>query len=205
MDKPETKKSSKKATPKASSLKPPAFDIGQAVTYKDEEDICHITGIDGDNFTIEDPGGGEWDVEADDLTAVEEDEGFSVGDSVFYEDEKTACTIVSIDSDTQVTIKDVDGEEFSEIDLTDLMADDDIPFDNGGKKEKDEDAPKCFGDPQLYDADDRECKACGYYDECGGNADLNKAGVGNNRTPAAKSGSSDADDIVGSIIGGKRK
>jgi hypothetical protein len=199
-----SKKTSKKATKKASNLKPPVFDIGQPVKYQDEEDICHVAEIDGDTYTIEDPGGGTWDVEADDLTAVEEDEGFSVGDSVFYQKEKTPCTIVSIDSDTQVTIRDKDGDEFDKIDITDLRVADDIPFEGGGDK-KEEDAPKCFGDPQLYDEDDKECKACHWYDECGGNANLNKAGVGNNRKPAKKAGSSDADDIVASIVGGKRK
>ena len=198
-----TKKSSKKVTSKASSLKPPAFDIGQPVKYRDEEDICHVTGIDGDACLIEDKDGAEFDVGADDLTAVEEDEGFNIGDSVLYKKETSPCDIVSIDSDTQVTIKDKDGEEFDEIDITDLQVYDAIPFDDGGKKEKNEDAPKCFGDPQLYDAEDKECKACGYYDECGGNADLNKAGVGNVRKPASKAGSSDIDDIVGNIIGKK--
>jgi len=208
IEKPTTKKSSKKAntkTKRASSLKPPAFDIGQPVRYKDEEDICHVVEIDGDTYKIEDPGGGMWDVEADDLTAADEvaEEGFLVGDSVFYKNEKTPCTIVSIDSDTQVTIKDKNGDEFDEIDITDLTADD-IPFDDGGDRSKDADAPKCFGDPELYDEDDKECKACDYYDECGGNANLNKAGVGNVRKPARKAGGSDIDDIVGSIIGKRR-
>lgn len=200
------KKSSKKVTKteKASSLELPAFDIGQPVRYKDEEAICHVTAIDGDKCTVEDESKEEFDVEVSDLTAVEEDEGFKVGDSVFYKDEKTVCTVTSIDNDTQVSITDKDGVLYDEIDITDLRADD-IPFDGGGeKKAKDEDAPKCFGDPQLYDVDDKECKACGYYDECGGNADLNKAGVGKNRTPARKAGSSDIDDIVGNIIGKKK-
>lgn len=122
----------------------PTMEIGAAVRYTDEEDVCHVSDVDGDAITIEDGNGDMYDCTMDDLTLVQPEEA---------------------------------------------------------TKGQDEDHPKCFGDQNLYDAKDPECKACSYEAECSGNAELNKAGVGNNRTPSRKPKDRSADDIVADIIG----
>ena len=186
------------------------FGISDIVQYKGEEGTCEIVAIDGDDFEIKDENGALWVVAESDLTAVEFPEpgdiGLEVGAAVHYKDEKDVCHISAIDVDKgAVEIEDSDGTFFDCMidELTAVEAEPSVG--KSKKKESPDDAPKCFGDPNLYDADDEECKKCEHFAECGGNADLTAAGVGDNRTPARQSrGKRSADDIVADIIGGKR-
>lgn len=199
-----TSKKSKKTT-KATVT---TFSIGQAVRYEDEDGICHVTEIDGDDLTIEDENKEEYTVAADQLTAVEDGEESEssdpeVGDRVTAEIEGSIYSgeITKWKGNT-ATVEFDDGDVL-ELDVDEITKETDgVPFD--GKDAKDEDeAPKCFGDPNLYDEDDAECKKCSYYNECGGNAELNAAGVGDNRTPAhqSKDKKKSADDVISSIMG----
>lgn len=197
----------KKKPKKASKPEAPKFNKGDAVTFEDEKAVCYITEIDGDDCTIKDPEGKEWTVAMDDLVLVEDPEpeaiGLEIGAAVLYRDEKATCHISDIDTDAGTAeIEDKDGNLF-DVEIDDLTsAKDDIPFDSS-------DAPKCFGDENLFDADDDECKKCGYFDECGGNAELNKAGVDKKQKstgrPAQKPKDRSTDDIVSDIISGPRK
>lgn len=203
---------------RTSKLAAPKFDIGDVVRYADEGGACEVTAIDGDNFEIKDENGALWNVAGSDLIAVEPDEpepesiGLEIGAAIHYKDETDVCHISAIDPDKGTAeIEDPDGT-FFDVEIDDLVAVEEAgpPVTKKSKKSKKkkaaDDAPKCFGDPNLYDAGDDECKKCEYFDECGGNADLTKAGVGDNRTPAQQSrGKRSADDIVSDIIGSKRK
>jgi len=216
----ERERPSKKATKKTNGGKKKGkaktkdvwYKVGDAIRYLGEEEICHITAIskDGSSITIESYDGTEYEVEPEDMqdwTAVEpEDDTFAIGDPVRYLDEDGICHITAIDGD-DVTIEDAEGDEY-DVKIDELtMADDVMTAD--GAEVLPEDGPKCFGDPELYDENDEECMKCDYFEQCGGNVDLTKAGVGDNRKPVknkkSRSRSSDADDVVSGIMGGKRR
>ena len=195
----EIKKTSKKVTKRDES----EFNVGQAVKYEDEEEICHITEIDGDEITIEDASGVEYKATADQLTVAEEpaaeEKSLKVGDRVEAEiDGGTYAGKISKIKDEVATVKFDDGDVL-EIPVEELAEEGGVPFEGDAK------APKCFGDPNLFDETDNECKKCSFFDECGGNTALNKAGVGNNRTPArqpaGKGVKKAADDVIAAIMG----
>jgi len=190
-----------------------SFMVGQAVRYEDEDGVCHVVKTEGDVITIEDAEGDEYDATADQLTVVEEspEDDFEVGDLVNYDDEDGNCTVVKILSDTEVTVKDAEGDEY-DVEVGKLVKVEEEKEAGKAKKtgkgkstkstETDGDRPKCFGDPSLFDADDDECGKCSFNGECSANVDLNTAGVGNAGKAAEKSeGKKDADDILSGILG----
>jgi len=221
------KKETVEPEPKKDNYKPSRntsmFEIGQAVTYEDEEAVCHVSKIDGDDITIEDEAGEEYDATPEQLHPVADehpdlpDEGLKVGDLVLYKDEDTPCEITKIAKDGTYTIKDSEDNEFEDIAEDDLTKTE-IPFDGSGgdaEVDHDENAPKCFGDPKLYDEDDDECIKCNYHDECSGNVGLDKAGVGKGSRKPAKTAASGkklakkedvddaADDLIANILAGR--
>ena len=185
------------------------FMVGQAVQYEDEDGVCHVVKVEDDIITIEDSNGDEYDATADQLTIIEEssNDDFEVGDLVNYDNEDGNCKVVKILSDTEVTIEDVDGDEYDvEVEKLVKVEEKKAKKTNKGKSTKPaktgEDSPKCFGDPNLFDADDDECKNCSFNNDCSAIVDLNAAGVGNVREATKKSGGKrDADDVLSSILG----
>ena len=191
------KKESKKSggtKPKSEEKEEDFMEIGMAVRYQDEEDVCHITAINGDERTIEDSQGEEYDVNISDLHAVKE-KTIKVGDSVHYQDEKTICLVTELKKDGTILIRDSSGEiwEATFDDLT--VEEDDVPFEEKSP-ESDDEKPNCFGDENLYDEDDKECKNCDYFDSCG----TQKPTAGKGKSKSKKT-DDDSDDVVSSIIG----
>lgn len=227
------KKSSKKLEPKIHPEEP-TIDVGSPVHYGDEEQVCHVVSIDGNDVTIEDPDGGKWDVSLDEISLADEGAGDG-GEEDWNDGDRVE---VEIDGDMYPgTIAFIKGDkakvEFDDGDKQMVLLDELVePDDSGDEPEEtgdDEPAerPQCFGDGELYGENDDECKKCGFYEECGGNVELDNAGVGKSKAqaasdkkantappkkkakkttkakPKAKSGKSPSvdDDIVAGILG----
>jgi hypothetical protein len=234
-----------KSEPKAETREPkvhrgePTIDVGSAVHYLDEDAVCHVVTIDGDDVEIEDNAGEKYDVQMGELSLAQEDESdsgdWNDGDRCVVEidGEDYAGTIKTIKGDNAIVLFDdgdkdtyplddlkeegvdepedapkgldvgdrvtvnIDGEDYPG-EIVALTEDGNaaIKFDDGDKdtypmdqltveevapsdpSEPDTKKPQCFGDKDLYGANDAECKECGFYGACGGEVKLSKAGVG---------------------------
>ena len=173
------------------------FEVGEEVRVNGEDDVIyHISAINGTDYVVEDEKGDEYDVTEDELLKLEVDADgvFNVGDIVHYQDEEDTCEITALDGST-ATIKDSNGDEFEfDIDTLSLAQDEDV-----------EEKPKCFGKEDMFDESDKECKKCDFLAECGGNVELDKAGVGKHKPKKTekKKASADDDDFINSIVGSK--
>ena len=197
----ESKKVTKKEEPETSADDDTGvFEIGEEVRVNGEDDVVyHISSINGTDFVVEDEKGDEYDVTEDELLKLEvdADNTLTVGDMVHYKDEEDTCEIPALDGST-VTIKDSNGDEF-EFDISTLTPEEDEA--DAEVEEK----PKCFGKEDMFDESDKECKKCDFLAECGGNVELDKAGVGKHKPKKTekKKASADDDDFINSIVGGK--
>ena len=277
----------------------PVIDVGSPVHHLDEEQVCHVVTIDGDDVEIEDPEGEKFDVLMSELSLVKEEgegepeDNWEIGSRVLVDidGEDYAGEIKSIKGDiAKIKFDDGDVDTYSldglkeepasasaepepaepEAPPEDSWAKDDrcvatidgdkyagvitlikgdkanVTFDDGDKEvitldelEEEEDAtsdspepaepvekPACYADKTLYSAKDKECKECDSYEACGGEVELDKAGVGKSKQQLAsekaekqttkktkkvakKTGkkaspksSADTDSIVAGIVGG---
>lgn len=175
----EKKSTTQEPEPKSAS----GLEVGVAVTYLGEKEVCHIKSIDEKNeeVEIEDATGNTYDVDPNDLTVIEEkpEKEESVWpeidckvrmkiDGEYYEGEITKINKAG----DKVNIIFDDGEKYSDVSVDEIeeseskpkkekpLSGDEIPFDK-------DNVPKCFGDDNLRDVEDDECKGCNCFKECG--------------------------------------
>jgi len=167
---------------------------GRCVVEIDGEDYAGtIKAIKGDEAIIEFDDGDKQTHPLEDLKK-ESDEpepetgGFEPGDRVIVniDGDDYAGEIEAITAGGKAAIAFDDGDKDT-YDVSELMAEEEV--ESADPNEPDTtpsgEKPPCFGDSELYSAKDKECQECGSFQDCGGNVELDMAGVGKSKQQLA--------------------
>lgn len=187
----------------------PVIGVGSPVHYLDEEQVCYVVTIDDDDVEIEDPKGEKFDALMSELSLVKEKEepedNWEIGSRVLVDIGGTgyAGEIKSIKGDVaKIKFDDGDADSYPLDDLKEEPASESAEPEPEAEKGAVPDSPEppesaekpaCYADKTLYSAKDKECKECGFYEACGGEVELDEAGVGKSKQQLASEKADKAD------------